>query len=1032
MTLVRGSRRPPAIILAPIAFVVVGLVAAGITLLPPPVAPVQSGAPAITPPTSPLVVNLARRGGPAAVGFPVQLTAAVIGLSGVSALELWVGGTRVEITETADPARPAATVRWQWTPEAAGEAVLVARAFDARGRGAQSAPLRVTVASEPPRSFRLATATAGDGETLDDVVQRLGGDLELARRLNEDLPAGPLPEGTTVEVPIFDEPVAASASQSRDLADAAPVSSLHAILPEGLAVPTVQVAVEPDCTVTATASDGGAAAAGFAFSALPPIGDAFIPLPPVTPSGDGSATTSFVALGGMNYLTAFSYTSDASAPSAIVPVDVPNECGTAGWTGDAQLAGGKLAFPGSADRAYLYLKVGSGNWGRVPAAAGSFVEPLDGAFDFGPFLPAIAGHDLSLEAWGWLNGALTKLGTGQYAAPSLQLYSGGLAFGGGDPVLGFGTTLDIVTFIGGGEFPEKLAKHSTIDRPGPNSTSGKRTFKWATTLPGVTHLVWQVLPYPLGEQSVSLTPPFLIDSGTIEVQGNTGGYFSIDLKPYLLGDQGGVSSTTLLGEQLINSVVQANPYLPAATKAPGEVFIDPGNIWWPKPTAGTATQVGPAGISKATLEDLSYLIPPPTSLFVRVIPFFGTISMPNASNVVSFDVVEPADPVYIDTSPPPPPPTYLGAYSMDKAIFFAPTGSNAKYAKCVKVVKGGKTAGLPYSIYGGSNWNNGTVHCLPEPDDDGWSLSDAFESFVGWVGDVWDYVSDGYAWMQDQVVNVVLAAVPCEQIASKATCEKIVHTALQAALASFGLPPEIPNWESTIAAAKGDLKTFILENAQSLPGVGDACAAAAIANQGSSSVPTCDEVVDKAVDEAIKKIAAERSAAAAHNAGVLVPPGVTVEPDPRSMAQPPHFEVTLTRTNETLPPDVTCSMYGSMKSVVENWSWKEYEWDDGHPTIVTKGPAQVFGEPFMGAKQIIGPLQPGQTATYSLWLTKRIIWFEPDGWNDHYAEQYAEWNGSFNHAWVLLQTGATVTGTLSSNCFPGGTSVQTLTGQAWN
>src|SRR6185503_35227 len=120
------------------------------------------------------------------------------------------------------------------------------------------------------------------------------------------------------------------------------------------------------------------------------------------------------------------------------------------------------------------------------------------------------------------------------------------------------------------------------------------------------------------------------------------------------------------------------------------------------------------------------------------------------------------------------------------------------------------------------------VHCRPDHDD-GWSISDAFESFVSWVGDVWDFVSEGYQWVQDQVVNAILLVVPCEAVASHATdnskevCKVIAKTALQAALASFGIPPEIPDWESTIALAKGSLRDFILENAKTLPGVAAAC-----------------------------------------------------------------------------------------------------------------------------------------------------------------------------------------------------------------
>jgi len=340
------GRRVPALVLVPLVVVVIALGAAAITLAPPPPAPSpgpSSGQAAFPPPPSPVLVSIdLAGGGPAYVGFPTQITAAALGLAGIAALELWVGGTRVELSETADPSRPTATQHWDWTPTEAGDAVLVARAYDTDGRSAQSAPLRVTALAEPPRSFRLLEVTALEGETLDALVARVGGDLDLARYMNDQIPAGPLPAGLVVEVPRYDPIEAAPvAARPQGLADAILAANLSAIMPAGLSVPKLDVAVK-DCVVSATASDGGAAAAGFAFMALPPVGDAYVPLPPVAPKGDGSATTSFNALGGMNFLTVSSYDGDASAPSAIVPVTVPPGCGTAGWTGDARLDAGTL------------------------------------------------------------------------------------------------------------------------------------------------------------------------------------------------------------------------------------------------------------------------------------------------------------------------------------------------------------------------------------------------------------------------------------------------------------------------------------------------------------------------------------------------------------------------------------------------------------------------------------------------------------------------------------------------------------------
>jgi hypothetical protein len=220
---------------------------------------------------------------------------------------------------------------------------------------------------------------------------------------------------------------------------------------------------------------------------------------------------------------------------------------------------------------------GSDDWQRVPAAAGAFVEAANGAFDFSAVLPPIVNQDIRIEAWGWRAGALVKLGAGRYDAPGDVLYSGAFNFDAN--AVGVGTSLDIVLVKALGESAELLTRHSAVDRPGQNSQSASRTFKWQSTVPGVTHLQWQILPYPLFN-SINPTPPFLIDTGTISVNGLTEGFFKIDLKPYLTGESSGVTSAySWMQQQVIGNLVQANPYIPGATSAPAEFVINPNGIW---------------------------------------------------------------------------------------------------------------------------------------------------------------------------------------------------------------------------------------------------------------------------------------------------------------------------------------------------------------------------------------------------------------------------------------------------------------------
>lgn len=169
-----GGRRSPAIVLVPLVLITIALVATTVLVLPPgptpspegsrpPTrAPTEGSAAVPAPPVAPLLVSL-RVAGPAVVGMPLRISAAALGTAGIAALDMWVGGSQLELQRTSDPERPAATARWEWRPDAAGPQVLVARAYDALGRMAQSAPVRLEVTAEPPRTFRLEEVTARAG-----------------------------------------------------------------------------------------------------------------------------------------------------------------------------------------------------------------------------------------------------------------------------------------------------------------------------------------------------------------------------------------------------------------------------------------------------------------------------------------------------------------------------------------------------------------------------------------------------------------------------------------------------------------------------------------------------------------------------------------------------------------------------------------------------------------------------------------------------------------------------------------------------
>lgn len=1035
-----ARRRPPTLVLVPLVVAVIAIVG-GVAFFNQP-GPEPSGGPsgsprasgppaAFPPPVTPTVVAIHRESVDTLhLGYPDVIAVSALGSGGIAGIELWAGGELIASEASPDPTRPAFTTRWEWSPTQAGETVLVARAFDALGRVSQSAPQRVTVVADPPISYQLVEVVALAGETVAEVVARGGGDAAAGPWWNRELPDGPLVAGTIVAVPILEAPLAPTAYADPDIDDAVLVAALEATTPAGLATPSLEIGID-GCTVTTQASGGTAATDGFAFEVMAPVGDTYLKIGTVAPSGDGTGSTSFAALGGQNYAMVTAYSELGTTPSAIVPFVAPPECGDAGWTGDARLDGGRLVFTGTADRAYLYLKLAEGEWQRVPATTGSFVEPIGGQFDFNPVLPALGDGDLEIEAWGWNAGSLVRLGAGTYDAAETVFYSGAIDFGMSPSASGYGTRLDWIK--PGADHGDEILDYGYLAR----GASATRTFQWKSAVPGVTHLQWQILPYPLMD-STAIAPPFLIDSDWIPVAGNTDGSFTLDLKPYIDGTAKGVTNVSAWAlEQIETTISQDNLWLPP-TGSPVPAYIPTAPEPWFAEPSGVPTSGGtPPTLPQTTLDDLVLLMPPLTSLHVRVIPYIGTQPAGKSSNSVTFEILGPNDPIPIGGGPTPPPtPTYTDSHTVG-VKFFPPTGSSMSYYYCVVVVSGGKTLPAMLVPDGKTDWNNGTSHCNPPKEDD-WSLFDAFESFVSWVGTAWDYISAAGEWVKNKVVDVVLAFVPCEQLANqvakdgKDICRTIAKTALNATLVAFGIPPEIPKWSAVVDAAKGDLREFILANAATIPGISEACLTADGLNAASSSFPTCDAMVDKAIDTAVAEVSAMRSKAAGQQANLWIPSGITVEPHPKSMPQPPHFEVTVQRTNAPLPSAVTCSMTGSIESSLANWSWNELEWTNGDDTVVTKA-GTVSGHPFLNRANDIAILAPGGLITYEIWLTNRAVWFEPDQYANWYAKQYYEWYGAqHNRAWVLLQEGAVVKMAVYSNCFSSVSTSYTLTGQAWD
>ncbi len=824
-----------------------------------PVPIADTGAP-LELPRSGLVVTLSRSGfvtTPVTDGSDNAFVVTVVAETSVAAVELLAGATVVDRI-VPDERVATRTDRLVWHPDGGSTTTVVARAYGADGRIGQSNPLRVDVRPELPIAG-LLHAVAEPGETLDALASRYDADIETIAAWNQlsDIdPGAALPPGTGVEIPIALPAVEPTATISDAQGIRRPQSGRRSLppLPSDLtpaAVPRLAVAVR-GCGATIDAQPGDQGQQLYLLQ-VPPTGGAYEPVaaladPSVAvPAGRG--THDFVlAAGHAGALVAWS-------DPVTVTVDDPT---CSGWQGTARLQDGRLVVDGGteAESAYLYLSVSPGDWTRVPAE-GSVPRGNDGTYDFSGLLPPLPGSTVRLEAWGRTNGQLAALGKGTYTPPA--------------PPSGTNDHLLPSTAVSMGDnlpFPKAQLwwlrpsdwKHG--GDPPKAVTSGEVPgtpilhFQWTAPTPGVTHGIVQVtstaVPATAGPQ-----PGGVLLQKT--VTGN-GGTFDLDfakvLAAYLNQQNGGVTQVNSPGNQSYQAIaglgVSGGGSSPSITASPHPLDLDPTDDF------------------DVEYENFHQLF------VVRVVPMAGDSWGGLVSNDVDLDVTPSAGPVAPAGSRPysldfelvkpprPPDPSKMNCWEFAgwtdpaalqqqldaeaKAAAASATGVNlgtyTVWKALVTAVGDGPICAGCYHI------GSLTVGVAGADCSDSGFFDDLFDAFKTFV----NMLSSAFSFIKSQIIDLVVSATGCKAAGDSAAsiCSTLAEAVLDAALASLGIPPSLPNWDQLIAAAKGDIVALGVGLATQL-GVpcDDASFAAEVDGQPGL---TCEAALEALLDEAQAQI----------------------------------------------------------------------------------------------------------------------------------------------------------------------------------
>jgi hypothetical protein len=856
--------------------------------------------------------------------MPFPSTVSVVGPSTVQVgqqVRLSAGGSSdapIERVDLFDGARRVASVPGPRAASAAsvsmpalsvGQHLVHVQVTDAAGAVSRSAPVSVDVAPAPGDQPVPVEVQADEGETIAELAERFDVEPEAlvvapaVASVDDEVPAG-----ATV---VIDVPPDAGGDLAGGTAAAVVAPSPSPGASDELALTAEVAGCSGKVRLAATGAKGAvtffrtsAGVAGWVQAG--------------TTEGDGAVDVATPGSG-----THVFYAQRGARTSGEVAVVVPPACDAdLGWTGDASIVDGILTLPQSYQHVYLYLSVG-GSWQRVPASQDQFI-PAGVRTDISSLLPALSGQRLDLQVWRVFGDNFTT----QVASGSLEVPEGQ-------------TMADVVG--------EPNAISLSVDGPdGPatgirlDSEDRILKFRWTAASPRANEVVWQVLTTPLPTSNRSLAPDGLLATGVSErtASGAEGGTGDFLVRTNEIPRRPGTTATT-----------PTTPAPPSGSGGGGLMLLKPPSvatsIGAPGGSAFAATVALDAVEAAQVLESIAALPAPGDQVHVRV------LSVPDGSTVAS---ASPTIPVQL----PVPQSVETGLdFRVDAVDIDAGRAPNPAFARCVAVTTPW-SATLPGSFTSSFGVNGVPVSQVKTPEERNAEVASAFyptsrtycpgdfpppEACDAWYCDVYEVVVDAagfvvgivvqlyevvsyaYGGVIDGVVaaiakfNPVCLALTAADDGAGNGCEAVAgivaRTAITAVLASFGLPPSLPDVDQLAAIAEGDLAALgkeLMEQAgipcdslSAPPGFGDAVngmggelgvPAQAGAALDDPCLAVAGMMIGAVIDEA-QAAAAQTVAAAAGLPAFSGIDGFAMVPDPRGQSEPMVVRVDASLAQET-------------------------------------------------------------------------------------------------------------------------------------
>lgn len=583
------------------------------------------------------------------------------------------------------------------------------------------------------------------------------------------------------------------------------------------------------------------------------------------------------------------------------------------WAGPGELHGGVLTIHDEGvSRVFFYITDDGKVWDRVPATNGSSIPLTDGMADLTGQLPSLEGRELQLEIWRMDPEDVAMLGVATATvSPDHDLAEVAVEIG----LVG---RVDLHIVTGAGD-DEQLVQRAWFDQ----EEWGPIELAWSTDVPGVTHIVWQAFDHPPDEVAVPTDTgaarvgvatasndgrfSFMPPGGPPEqamAAGVMTGQDALVYKAFLPGYGTDVADTPQRASTDDVLVLAGGAGAAVSRSWYFRAFAFVGDAWAGFTSPDASAHLGKAPQLKALPSQSDY------SLRVEVVPPNALASQYRyCYEVTNVDVS--AQQAYLDERAAADDWDNWNAARED-AMFLAALMDVHGTRLCADRCYTGLTGAL-FEHASGSDYLegvlvllsfNGTLGDYPPGCDSSGGGSGFVGGLLGSFANVgstifvlakygYTFVEETYNEVKAEAVGALAKYSGCEALGGGDLCQQVADYAVTAALASVGLPPNLPSADAVIAGAKGDVAAALAEAAKSVPGVGDACEGLDVASKV-TDVSTCEEIAAQYVD-AVVEAAGE---IARHNArieyGLPFVPGTSVIPDSRGNTQPLRIRVTAT------------------------------------------------------------------------------------------------------------------------------------------